>query len=54
VLLVGGGARVPLFLLVLGSAAVLLAGVTLLLLAGLAFRFAIIKVPHALSEKRSV
>jgi Ni/Fe-hydrogenase subunit HybB-like protein len=51
-LTLGGGALAPLSLVVVsGSPPVLLAAVLLLLLGSLAFRFVIIKVPHALSRR---
>jgi Polysulphide reductase, NrfD len=52
---VGGGALVPLALVLLGaSSPVLLAAVTFLLLGNLTTRFVIINVPHVLSQQRSV
>lgn len=53
-LTIGGGMLAPLCLMLIGGGTpVLLAAVMLLLLGSLAVRFAIIKVPHALSENRS-
>jgi hypothetical protein len=53
-LILGGGALVPLFLVLFGGLPALLAAVIFLLLGSLAIRLVIIKVPHALSEHRSV
>jgi hypothetical protein len=52
-LVLGGGMLAPLCLLLVGqSAIVLLAAVLLILLGSLAIRFAIIKIPHALTDQR--